>query len=266
MKTERKLNRLSLVELAVHDLRRVLRSRNLKLSHFDALKLLVEQRQKATRSFSASAGLSILLLIWIFSKPLDPGSSLSISAFGSTVEINLLFAVLILASGIYGTMDGIGRYVILDQQIDAVARMISRYGNPTIISTMLDGGTNNTSIGQFRYPFFWTSDRRHRALVGLQLVIMTLILILAAAILFIGFLTVSFGLLFSGPITFVEGCVLVLAIALPLYSIYAFAVLFIPLKITRDQRYIRWIFLFGIHRRYLTFLPKHWSSKKESPL
>lgn len=253
----KRLKKISLLDLSIHDLRRTLRSPQLKLSAYDILKLLHEQKQKTQRIYAGGLGLSIVLLIWIYSTNADATSHLTLSAFGTSVDVRLTFILLGMAAGLYSAVDGMQNFAIIDQHIAEVSRMISRHGNPGILSVALDVSAANNALGQFRYSF-WSFDRRFGILRSIQSAWLFLIIVLAAILVYTGFSIAMFKLFWRGDISFVEQFALVLGAMLTLYPIFGFFFLFVPSRFIPNQLYLRWSFLARIHRKSGLPHPSHW--------
>jgi hypothetical protein len=186
--------------------------------------------------------------LWLLANKAD--LSLKVALVDLSIPISFVnFAVACL---LLSTILHVLSYFILNEFVRVASNRLFKFDSPWALTAIFDGGGvwSNTAITQWR---FFASSTAHSRIGKMTVLIVNLPIL---AILFVSFLTVvlvGWRVITHEGLLSLGGMFTIIAWLLLLSSVAQILVMLIPFTFEKNKRFVRWMFLYKMHRRYGLF-------------
>jgi hypothetical protein len=240
-----KRRKLTLIRLAAHDFRRALRIWTKEKNALDIIDRLVAERSKSMTSAMKTLGLSIILAFWLNSNR----SSLSIAINMIDISVPSAYVNFALSIFLLGAIIALFNYFILNEFVRSAINYLLKFDASWAFTIPFEGSSAWSSVLMPQFRFFG-SRTAHRFTTVASLVTITMPFL--AVIIFCYFISFKVGIsgVRSAGILSMETLLTFAGWGISLYPLVLFLIFILPFSFEKNIKFIRWNFLYRIHRRY----------------
>ncbi len=236
--------RISLLRFATHDFGRALRIWRQNSEALDILERLASEQAKSLNSSKKQLAISVVLAFWLNASR----NTLDIKLYLIDISIPSVYVNFALSLSIFGFMIASLNYYIIGEFVRVALNRMLKFDSPWAFNTLIEGSNawNSTLISQFR---FFKSRSTHRiALITILLVIFIPILLIVSFLFYVYIKNIAL-IYSSSSATSLEFLICISGLLLAASPVFVSIIILIPLKFDKNSRFIRWNFLFPLHKR-----------------
>ncbi|WP_147178132.1 MULTISPECIES: hypothetical protein [Alphaproteobacteria] len=249
--SNRKRRRITLVRLAAHDFRRALRVWQLSRASLDIMEKLVGERAQTLASSIKALGLSIVLAFWLNTNR----GSLDIQLQLIDLSIPSVYVNFALSLCLFVSLIALLNYFVLNEFIRVASNQLFKFDSVWSITTLFEGSGawSATVVPQFR---FLKSRIAHHFVSLVSL--LTMVLPFFAIVGFCYYVSIKTGVaaIRDVGIVSIPSFISFVGWGLALYPILFSVIILFPFSFDKNIDFIRWSFIFRIHRRTGEFPPR----------
>lgn len=251
--------KVTLVRLAGHDFRRALRIWQRSRDPLDILEKLVAERVQTLASFIKALGLAIVLAFWLNTNK----GSLNIQLQLIDLSIPSAYVNFALCLCLFSSLISLLNYFVMNEFIRIASNDLFRFDSAWSFTTLFDGSSawSATVVLQFR---FLKSRSAHRFVSFASLLTMVLPFFAIVSFCYIVFIRSGVATISDTGLISIPSFLTFVGWGLALYPLLFAVIIRFPFSFDKNVDFIRWNFLFRIHRRTGEFPPRlpEWLDKQ----
>ena len=243
--------KITLARLAAHDFRRALRILRRNHGSTDIMERLITERSKTLAAAVKTLGFSIVLAFWLHTNK----GSLNLQLHLVDVSIPSIYVNFVFAFCLFSGLIALLNYFVLSEFIRIASNELFKFDSAWSLTTIFDGGSawSSAIVPQFR---FFKSRTAHNFVSLSSLVTITIPFIAVIVFCYVISIRVGYSAIDEAGLVSGNALLTVVAWGLELYPILFLLVNWLPFAFDKNVEFIRWNFLYRIHRRAGVYPPR----------